>query len=83
MGRDPGADRESALFAASAAVGAMVLARATHDESLAGELLSAVRKGLLSTNEKAPLRRRPGKARLKRPSTYESSATSPYRSCSG
>jgi TetR/AcrR family transcriptional repressor of nem operon len=61
MGRDPGADRESALFAASAAVGAMVLARATHDESLADELLSAVRKGLLSTNEKAPGRRRPGK----------------------
>src|SRR4051812_48975335 len=61
MGRDPGADRQSALFAASAAVGAMVLARATHDESLADELLSAVRKGLLSTNEKAPVRRRPGK----------------------
>jgi len=54
MGRDPGADRESTLFAASAAVGAMVLARATHDESLADELLSAVRKGLLETNEKAP-----------------------------
>ena len=61
MGCDPGADRESVLFAASAAVGAMVLARATHDESLADELLSAVRKGLLSTNEKAPVRRRPGK----------------------
>lgn len=58
MGRDSGADREGALFAASAAVGAMVLARATHDESLADELLSAVRKGLLETNEKAPVRRR-------------------------
>jgi TetR/AcrR family transcriptional repressor of nem operon len=60
IGHDPGGDRESVLFAASAAVGAMVLARATHDESLAGELLSAVRKRLLATNEKAPLRRRPG-----------------------
>jgi len=58
MGRDPGADREGALFAASAAVGAMVLARATHDESLADELLSAVRNGLLETNKKAPVRRR-------------------------
>ena len=61
IGHDPGGDRESVLFAASAAVGAMVLARATHDESLAGELLSAVRKRLLATNEKAPLRRRPGR----------------------
>ena len=57
---NPGGDRESVLFAASAAVGAMVLARATHDESLAGELLSAVRKRLLAANEKAPVRRRPG-----------------------
>jgi TetR/AcrR family transcriptional repressor of nem operon len=57
-GRDRGADRESTLFAASAAVGAMVLARATHDQSLAEELLSAVRKGLLETNEKAAVRRR-------------------------
>jgi len=61
IGHDPGADRERVLFAASAAVGAMVLARATHDESLAGELLSAVRKRLLATNEKAPVRRRPGR----------------------
>jgi TetR/AcrR family transcriptional repressor of nem operon len=52
MAHDAGADRESVLFAASAAVGAMVLARATHDESLAGELLSAARKHLLATNEK-------------------------------
>jgi TetR/AcrR family transcriptional regulator, transcriptional repressor for nem operon len=41
-----GPDRETVLFAASAAVGAMVLARATHDEALARELLSAVRKRL-------------------------------------
>ena len=46
-----GADRETVLFAASAAVGAMVLARATHDEALAGELLSAVRKRLLQLRE--------------------------------
>jgi len=46
IGRDAGADRETVLFAASAAVGAMVLARATHDEALADELLSAVRKRL-------------------------------------
>jgi TetR/AcrR family transcriptional repressor of nem operon len=46
IGRDAGADRETVLFAASAAVGAMVLARATHDEALAGELLSAARKRL-------------------------------------
>ena len=58
IGRDPRADRESTLFAASAAVGAMVLARATHDQSLAEELLSAVRKGLLEPNEKARVRRR-------------------------
>ena len=58
LGRDPGADREGALFAASAAVGAIVLARATHDDSLAGELLSAVRTRLLESGENAPARRR-------------------------
>jgi len=58
MGHDPGADRERALFAASAAVGAIVLARATHDDSLADELLSAARKGLLEANAKASVRRR-------------------------
>jgi TetR/AcrR family transcriptional repressor of nem operon len=41
------ADRASALFAASAAVGALVLARATSDESLARELLSAARERLV------------------------------------
>lgn len=61
MGHDPGSDRESVLFSAAAAVGAMVLARATHDEALAGDLLSAVRKRLLERNEKAPVRRRPGR----------------------
>jgi len=40
------ADRAGALFAASAAVGALVLARATHDESLARELRSAARERL-------------------------------------
>jgi TetR/AcrR family transcriptional repressor of nem operon len=40
-------DRRQMLFSASAAVGALVLARATHDESLAGEILSAVREYLL------------------------------------
>ena len=40
-------DRRKVLFSASAAVGALVLARATHDESLANEILSAVREGLL------------------------------------
>jgi TetR/AcrR family transcriptional repressor of nem operon len=45
-GRGPRGAREGALFAASAAVGALVLARATHDDRLAGELLSAVRKRL-------------------------------------
>ena len=49
-----GADRETVLFAASAAVGAMVLARATHDEALAGELLSAVRKRLVESTRKKP-----------------------------
>lgn len=39
-------DRRKVLFSASAAVGALVLARATHDESLAGEILSAVRERL-------------------------------------
>jgi TetR/AcrR family transcriptional repressor of nem operon len=39
-------DRRKVLFAASAAVGALVLARATHDETLSGELLAAVREGL-------------------------------------
>ncbi len=51
IGHDPRADRETALFAASAAVGALVLARATHDESLARDLLSSVRKRLLATND--------------------------------
>jgi TetR/AcrR family transcriptional repressor of nem operon len=41
-------DRRKVLFSASAAVGALVLARATHDESLAGEILSAVRERLLA-----------------------------------
>ena len=41
-------DRRQVLFAASAAVGALVLARATHDEAFAGEILSAVREGLLA-----------------------------------
>jgi TetR/AcrR family transcriptional repressor of nem operon len=39
-------NRKDSLFAASAAVGALVLARATHDEALAGELLTAVRERL-------------------------------------
>jgi TetR/AcrR family transcriptional regulator, transcriptional repressor for nem operon len=56
-GHDPGADREGVLFAASAAVGAMVLARATHDESLAGELLSAARNRLLGDDRRLPKRR--------------------------
>ena len=46
-------DRRKVLFAASAAVGALVLARATHDESLAAELLSAARECLLEGNAKA------------------------------
>ncbi|HEY7371367.1 MAG TPA: helix-turn-helix domain-containing protein [Polyangia bacterium] len=41
-------DRKDALFATSAAVGALVLARATHDDALAEELLSAVRERLLA-----------------------------------
>ena len=56
IGHATGGDRESVLFAASAAVGAMVLARATHDESLAGELLSAVRKHLLGPRERVQTR---------------------------
>jgi len=52
--RAKGHDRKAALFAASAAVGALVLARATHDESIAGELLSVVRERLLE----APTHRR-------------------------
>jgi TetR/AcrR family transcriptional repressor of nem operon len=40
------ADRASALFAVSAAVGALVLSRATHDEALARELLAAAREQL-------------------------------------
>jgi len=52
--RAKGHDRKAALFAAFAAVGALVLARATHDESIAGELLSVVRERLLE----APTHRR-------------------------
>jgi TetR/AcrR family transcriptional regulator, transcriptional repressor for nem operon len=48
------ADRASALFAASAAVGAVVLARATHDESLARELLSAARERLVGPSGGPP-----------------------------
>lgn len=48
------ADRASALFAASAAVGAMVLARATDDESLARELLSAARERLVARSGVRP-----------------------------
>lgn len=46
-GRGSKGERASALFAASAAVGAVVLARATHDEALARELLSAARARLI------------------------------------
>lgn len=63
IGRDPGVDREGVLFAASAAVGAVILARATHDEALAAELLSAVRKRLLQSRGKAPARRRRSRSR--------------------
>ena len=45
-GRSSKANRAGALFAASAAVGALVLARATNDESLARELLSGARERL-------------------------------------
>jgi TetR/AcrR family transcriptional repressor of nem operon len=41
------ADRDTVLFAACAAVGALVLSRATDDEKLARALLSAARKHLL------------------------------------
>jgi TetR/AcrR family transcriptional regulator, transcriptional repressor for nem operon len=58
IGHDAGADRETVLFAAAAAVGAVVLSRATHDDALAGELLSAVRKRLRESGEKAPARGR-------------------------
>lgn len=51
-------DRRKVLFSASAAVGALVLARATHDESLASEILSAAREGLLDGNAKAAPPRR-------------------------
>jgi TetR/AcrR family transcriptional repressor of nem operon len=60
-GRSSKADRASAMFAASAAVGAVVLARATHDESLARELLSAARERLIALSGGPPGRpaRRP------------------------
>jgi TetR/AcrR family transcriptional repressor of nem operon len=51
-------DRRRVLFAASAAVGALVLARATHDESLSDELLSAVREGLGERDGANPRRAR-------------------------
>jgi TetR/AcrR family transcriptional repressor of nem operon len=50
-------DRRKVLFSASAAVGALVLARATHDESLAGEILAAARERLLEGTAKAAPRR--------------------------
>jgi TetR/AcrR family transcriptional repressor of nem operon len=55
-------DRKDALFAASAAVGALVLARATHDDALAGELLSAVRERLLEPRGRASRGDRDGRA---------------------
>jgi TetR/AcrR family transcriptional repressor of nem operon len=51
-GRGAPGRREETLFAASAAVGALVLARATHDEKLAGELLSAAHKQLRAAAER-------------------------------
>jgi TetR/AcrR family transcriptional repressor of nem operon len=48
MGRGSRARRREVLFAACAAVGAVVLARATHDERLARDLLSAADEGLRS-----------------------------------
>jgi TetR/AcrR family transcriptional repressor of nem operon len=45
-------DRRKVLFTASAAVGALVLARATHDDSLSDELLSAVREGIDSKSRR-------------------------------
>jgi len=47
------ADRRQALLAASAAVGALVLSRATHDETLAREILSAVHARLVETHGQA------------------------------
>jgi TetR/AcrR family transcriptional repressor of nem operon len=52
-------DRRKVLFSASAAVGALVLARATGDESLAGEILAAAREGLLEASGKTSRRRGP------------------------
>ena len=50
-------DRPKVLFAASAAVGALVLARATQDEALAEEILSAARDRLLDGTAKGAPRR--------------------------
>jgi TetR/AcrR family transcriptional repressor of nem operon len=50
-------DRRKVLFSASAAVGALVLARATHDETLAAEILSAVREHLVEGAAKTAPRR--------------------------
>src|ERR1051325_3266630 len=61
MPRSARSDRRRVLFSASAAVVALVLARATHDESLAGEILSAVREQLLE-GQRNP-RARPEKGR--------------------
>ena len=58
MAPDPKGARGRVLFTASAAVGAVVLARATHDESLAAELLAAVRERLLQKSGETPPRRR-------------------------
>jgi TetR/AcrR family transcriptional repressor of nem operon len=52
-----GSDRRRVLFATSAAVGALVLARATHDQSLSDELLSSVREGLVERDAKVTPRR--------------------------
>jgi TetR/AcrR family transcriptional repressor of nem operon len=52
----PGRRRE-VLFSASAAVGALVLSRATDDESLAEEILSSVRERLLEGAAKSASRR--------------------------
>jgi TetR/AcrR family transcriptional repressor of nem operon len=54
-------DRKQVLFSASAAVGALVLARATHDESFADEILSAARERLLEGSAKTSARREPQK----------------------
>jgi TetR/AcrR family transcriptional repressor of nem operon len=53
----PDIDRRKHLFSASAAVGALVLARATDDETLAGDILSAVRERLLEGSAKPGARR--------------------------